>query len=161
MEERPSARLILLDPEDRLFLFKVHDPDVYDPTNNHGQPQWIMAGGMVDAGETFEQAAIREAREETGLIVDSVKWVWTRSREMQWRHRRVLHTERFVVGRTVKTEIDTSGLDDKEKSWTRGHRWWRVEEIAASTEHFEPRDLASRLAVLLRDGSPAQPITIS
>jgi len=26
MIERPSARLILLDPQDRLFLFKVHDP---------------------------------------------------------------------------------------------------------------------------------------
>jgi hypothetical protein len=26
MIERPSARLILLDPADRLFLFNVHDP---------------------------------------------------------------------------------------------------------------------------------------
>ena len=31
MIERPSARLILLDSQDRLFLFKVHDPAVFDP----------------------------------------------------------------------------------------------------------------------------------
>ena len=33
MIERPSARLILLDPQDRLFLFKVHQPSVYDPAD--------------------------------------------------------------------------------------------------------------------------------
>lgn len=161
MIERPSARLILLDPEDRLFLFKVHDPDVYDPRDRHGEPIWIMVGGMVDPGENHEQAAIREAREETGQVIDDVTWVWTRSRKMQWRSREVLHTERFVLGRTASTEIDTSGLDEKEKSWTRGHRWWRLDEIAASKERFEPRDLAARLGTLLREGPPAQPIMIS
>lgn len=161
MIERPSARLILLDPQDRLFLFKVHQPSVYDPADPFRDPFWIMIGGLVDPGEEFAKTATREAREETGIVVEDVRWVWSRTREMQWRDKRVLHREQFFLGRTKTTAVDTSGLDEREKSWTLDHRWWSADEIAASKERFEPVDLAARLSALLRDGPPAQPIILS
>jgi 8-oxo-dGTP pyrophosphatase MutT (NUDIX family) len=160
MIERPSARLILLDPQDRLFMFKVHQPSVYDPADPHRDPFWIMLGGMVDAGEDYAQSAVREAREETGLVVGDIRWIWSRERVMQWRERKVLHRERFFLGRAASTTIDTSGLDEREKSWTLDHRWWSADEIAASSERFEPVALASLLKGLLRDGPPPEPVTI-
>jgi 8-oxo-dGTP pyrophosphatase MutT (NUDIX family) len=160
MIERPSARLILLDPQDRLFLFKVHQPTVYDPADPHYDPFWIMIGGLVDPGEEYAATAVREAREETGLVVEDVRLIWRRERIMQWRERKVLHRERFFLGRAASTEIDTSGLDEKEKSWTLDHRWWSADEIAASTERFEPKDIGARLAALLRDGPPSEPIDL-
>ena len=161
MIERPSARLILLDPQDRVFLFKVHQPSVYDPADPHYDPFWIMIGGLVDPGEEFAAAAVREAREETGLVVDRVRWVWSREREMQWRDKRVLHREQFFLGRARSTTVDTSGLDEKEKSWTLDHRWWSAGEIAASSERFEPVGLGRYLKALLRDGPPQAPVKIA
>ena len=101
------------------------------------------------------------SREETAVVVDGpVHWVWKRERRMSWRGKDVLHRERFFLARTRQTEIDTSGLDERERSWTLGHRWWSVDDIAASPERFEPMTLAVELKALLRDGPPTEPITI-
>jgi|SRR5271157_426467 len=39
----------------------------------HARRAWEMPGGKVDAGESAEEAAAREFREETGHVVDSLK----------------------------------------------------------------------------------------
>lgn len=58
---RRVARVVLLDPQDRILLLHGHEPD--DPCDDW----WFTPGGGVEGTETREEAALRELAEETGI----------------------------------------------------------------------------------------------
>jgi 8-oxo-dGTP diphosphatase len=55
----PTVDVVILLPGDRVVLVERRNPP----------PGWAIPGGFVDVGETVEAAAVREAKEETGLDV--------------------------------------------------------------------------------------------
>jgi 8-oxo-dGTP pyrophosphatase MutT (NUDIX family) len=70
---RPAARVLLLDPLGRVLLLRVERP--------YGLPYaaWLTPGGGLEPGESHEEAALRELREETGISgVELGPWVWER-----------------------------------------------------------------------------------
>ena len=64
---------VMLLKDNKVLLGKRHkDPDKAD-SELHGEGTWTMPGGKLHYGETFEECARREVREETGMKLKKVK----------------------------------------------------------------------------------------
>jgi ADP-ribose pyrophosphatase YjhB (NUDIX family) len=70
-------------------------------------PGWALPGGFVDYGESYEQAAVREAKEETGLDVKLIRQFHTYSNPDRDPRQ---HTASTVF--IAKAEGVPQGLDD-------------------------------------------------
>ena len=145
---RLASRVILIDERDRVLFFLGTE-------SLTRKSFWLMPGGGLDAGETFEDAARREAFEETGLSVDIGPCVWFRHHQYQWNGKPVDQFEKFFVARvTNPPEIAGAAVD----SYLSEARWWSLEEILCSPEAFMPREVAKLLPPILRDQFPEEPI---
>jgi 8-oxo-dGTP pyrophosphatase MutT (NUDIX family) len=159
---RPSARVLLLDPRDRLLLLCYRSP-------RSNTRWWITVGGGLEPGETYEEGALRELREETGIEGAGLgPHVWTYDHViLDLQGRDLLMRERFFVARAPSSRIDTSGWDQVEREVLIEHRWWSLDELRSATESFGPDEmfappgLADLIDPILRGEIPDEPIVLT
>jgi len=136
--ERPSARILLLDGEGRILLFRFDAPD--------RPPFWATPGGALDPGEAFAACARRELLEETGLDMDCGPEVARRLVEfVDLEGVLVVADERYFLVRTLAAEISTVGHTDLERRVMRGWRWFSRAELACHDEPVFPDNLLDML----------------
>ncbi|SCL51655.1 8-oxo-dGTP pyrophosphatase MutT, NUDIX family [Micromonospora citrea] len=148
---RRAARVLLVDAAGRVLLFSG-----FDPARPEDGRWWFTPGGGLDPGETYAECAARELAEETGLRLpvpafgapvhrDVTEYpfdgVWYRQEQ------------EFFLVRVSGHEVDTTGFSEVERASVAAHRWWRMDELAATDERYYPPDLPAVLTRALA-GAP-------
>ncbi len=64
---------VVIVKENKILLGKRHDEPEKASSELNGAGLWTLPGGKMDFGESFEEAAIRETKEETGIEIINPK----------------------------------------------------------------------------------------
>lgn len=133
---RTAARVLLLDGQGRLLLFRGGDP---------AQPElgtwWFTPGGGLDPGETLVEGAVRELYEETGLRCDPALLgdpVHEEEALFDFAGMRITQQQVFFVLRVDSHDVDTTGFEPLELSSIVEHRWWGRDDLRATDEVVYP-----------------------
>jgi 8-oxo-dGTP diphosphatase len=108
---KPTADAIIDGGDGRIVLIKRNNPP----------KGWAIPGGFVDEGEAIEHAAIREAKEETGLDVELITQLFTYSDPKRDPRQ---HNVSTVYAARVKPGAEPKGADDADEA-----RWFAEKEI--------------------------------
>ncbi len=143
MLTRPSSRLLILNAENRILLFRFENK--CGPLA--GQLFWATPGGAVDPGESFAEAARRELFEETGLRVDDLgQQVAAREATFQLATgEQVMADERYFLLRTHDLEISSANWTELEREVMSAYGWWSQADLQSTTEQIWPENLEEML----------------
>jgi 8-oxo-dGTP pyrophosphatase MutT (NUDIX family) len=149
---RATARVLVVDGDERLLLFRTHW------NNRVAPPRWLTVGGGVDPGESTRDAAARELFEETGRRVPAAELgdpVWHERRPLPVGHDFDEVDATYYLWRTERFEPSSAHWMPDEFDDILGSGWFDVDELRASGDAMDPEDPARLLEMVLGTDRPA------
>ncbi|WP_375484582.1 NUDIX hydrolase [uncultured Jatrophihabitans sp.] len=116
-------------------------------TDRHGRLLWSLPKGHIEAGETAEQAAVREVEEETGIAGIIVAELGTIDFWFVAEGRRIHKTVRHYLMRRTGGELSDADVEVDEVAWV------PLPEIRGQLAYPDERGLVDTAGRLLADSA--------
>jgi 8-oxo-dGTP pyrophosphatase MutT (NUDIX family) len=116
-------------------------------TDRHGRLLWSLPKGHIEAGETAEQAAVREVEEETGISGVILAELGTIDFWFVADGRRIHKTVRHYLLRAVRGELSDADIEVSEVAWV------PLPDIRARLAYPDERGLVDAAGRLLADSA--------
>jgi 8-oxo-dGTP pyrophosphatase MutT (NUDIX family) len=121
----------------------------------HGRLLWALPKGHVDPGETPEQTATREVREETGLTATLVASLGEIRYVYQFRGQRIFKRVHFYLFRYQAGELGV--LPPGPRVEVDEARWVPLAQLVSLLGYKGEKSIAARAVRLLRAGDSTPP----
>jgi mutator protein MutT len=143
---RQVGRVLIRNQAGEIFLLRGRDP---------GEPDrpayWFTPGGKIDPGETSQEAAARELREEVGIVVEpAALGEVIGTEDVTYRFNGVSYRQSgvFFALRHESPRLNTESLTAIEAETIDIGQWWSLAQILATEETIYPENLGEMLAKL-------------
>ena len=145
VRNRVCARVLPVNAAGEVLLLHGWDPAVPDA------PYWFSIGGATDPGESLVEAAVREMREETGIVIDPPELTGPIAREdaeFDWGVWRLVQDQTYFA---LALDHDPAavrfdGLEPIERTSIDAAGWWTPDALDADGSAAN-----GRLTEIMRD----------
>ncbi len=160
---RNSVNILILNDKNELLLMCADDPKTTSVDGTYHGRFWFTIGGKIEEGESMQEAALRELREETGITPDQVELgpvVWFGEFDLVLAGTPTHIKQTFIVAKTKQKNISLENLTQEEKAVIKKIAWFSLDDIKNSTEVIYPIVLPQYLPDIISGNYPEQPLEI-
>jgi len=154
IRHRVCARVLPVNPQGEVLLLHGWNPAAPQ------EPYWFDIGGAIDPGETLVEAAVREMREETGIVIQAAELsepIAREDAEFDWGVWRLVQDQTYfaLAHDHDPAAISLEGLEPIERTTIDAAAWWPPDALEAdgSAANVRLPDIM-RTAVQIVRGTP-------
>lgn len=112
--------VIILNEKGQILMGKRNEDETLADSEMHEEGTWTLPGGNIEYGEKFEQAGIREAKEETNLDVSNLEVFCVQTDMNEYAH----YVSVGMIAKNYSGELKVNEPDEITE-W----RWFNIDKI--------------------------------